>query len=312
MKKTSSEKNHFKKPIIAAAIIIGANIIAFQGFTQAAATAEYNKTNIIPTSYANSTSISFHTVENSLLEGYTKANYTVGTIELPYYKDQMPAEKDMTKEVAAELAAQYLWQMYGADLEGQTIKMGYNAPTDNTPRPMWIADVEMKDQAYNDGYRVHAYRVEIDSVTGELYNIYLNRALKEKVHAGPDWSLDESEYEAVAKKLAEKYNIVHSAVQSIHSTGQGSYFSTNTSSTYGDPTISFQIHGENGEVALMTISRYDKVLLGVMYNGQYKYDLIRIEELIQEMETKTKIKDDTRKEAATSTKRDVPTLMDEY
>lgn len=313
MKKTNSEEKHFKKSILAAAMIIGANIIAFQGFTQAAATTEYNKTNIIPTNYANSTSVSSQTVQNSLPEGYKKANYTVGTIDLPYYKNQTPAEKDMTKEAAAELVAQYLWQVYGADMEGQTIEMGYNAPTDNTPRPMWTADVEMKGQGYNDGYRVDRYVVNIDSVTGELYNIGLNRTLKEKVLAGPDWSLDKSEYEAAAKKLAEEHNIVNSTVQSIHSTGQGASFSTNTSSTYGDPTISFQVHGENGEVALMSISRYDKALLGVVYNGQYQYDLLRIEELIEEMETKTKVKAEARKEAATSTnKSEVPTLMGDY
>lgn len=274
MKKTNSQRKHFKKSILVAAMIIGANTMMFQGFTQAAAATEYNRTNIIPTSYANCTSVSSQTVQNSLPEGYKKANYTVGTIALPYYKNQTPTEKDMTKEAAAELAAQYLWQVYGANLEGQTIEMGYDAPTDNTPRPMWIANVEMKGQGYHDGYRVDGYGVWIDSVTGELYSIGLNRTLKEKVPAGPDRSLDEREYEAEAKKLAEKYNIVHSPVQSIHCTGQGASFPTNTIGTYGDPDISFEIRGENGEVALITISRYDKVLCGVMYNGQYKYDLL--------------------------------------
>ncbi|AOT69446.1 hypothetical protein [Geosporobacter ferrireducens] len=304
MKKPNSKERHFKKSVLAAAMIIGANIIAFQGFTQAASAAVYNKTNIIPTSYANSTSVSSQTVQNSLPEGYKKANYKVGTINLPYYKNQTPAEKDMTKEAAAELVAQYLWQVYGANLEGQTIEMGYDAPTENTPRPMWIAEVELKGQNYADGYRVDRYGVWIDSVTGELYNIGLNRTLKEKVPVGPDWSLNESEYEAAAKKLAEKYNIVNSTVQSIQFTGQGASFSTNISSTYGDPTISFQVHGENGEVALMTISRYDKVLLGVMYNGQYKYDLLKIEELVQEMEAKAKAD-----EATSADKSKVPTLM---
>jgi hypothetical protein len=104
----------------------------------------------------------------------------------------------------------------------------------------------------------------------------------------PDASLDESQYETAAKKLAEKYNIVHSGIESINCTGQGASFPTNDIGTYGDPNISFEIHGKNGEVALMTISRYDKVLGGIMYNGQYKYDLLRFEEMEKEAQTKDK------------------------
>lgn len=286
MKKANAGEKHFQKSIIAAAFIIGATIIAFQGFTQTAVEAEYNKTNIIPTSYPNSTNESSQKVQNSIPEGYNKANYTVGTINLPYYKNQTPVEKDMTKEVAAELVAQYLWQLYGADMEDQTIEMGYSAPTENIPRSMWIAEVDLKGQSFNNGYRVEGYVAWIDSVTGELYNIGLNRTLKEKVSVDPDWSLKENDYEETVKELAEKYNVVNSNIQSIQFTGQGAAFPTNKSATYGDPTISFQVHGENDEVALMTISRYDKKLLGVMYHGQYKYDLQRIEEMVQDTEQK--------------------------
>ncbi|MDU6265227.1 MAG: hypothetical protein E6600_12080 [Anaerocolumna aminovalerica] len=284
MKKT--EGKHFKKTFLAAAMLIGASTMIFQGFTQAAAMTENKKTNMVPTSYMNYTDYSSKTAQNNLPEGYKKANYTVGIIDLPYYKNQTPTEKDMSKEAAAELTAQYLWQVYGANLEGMTIEMGYNAPTDNTPRPMWTADVEMKDQGYIDGYRIDGYVVWIDSITGELYNIGLERTLKEKVPAAPDSSLNKKEYEAVAKELAEKYNIVHSPIQSIQCTGQGANFSTNTIGTYGDPVISFEVHGENGEVALMSISRYDKVLCGVVYNGQYKYDLLGIEKLEEEIREK--------------------------
>ncbi|ACL75283.1 hypothetical protein [Ruminiclostridium cellulolyticum] len=71
----------------------------------------------------------------------------------------------------------------------------------------------------------------------------------------------------------------------------------NAIGTYGDPEISFEIHGKNGEVALMTISRYDQVLKGVAYNGQYKYHLLRIEEMEKEAQTKAKA---DQKEAATA------------
>ncbi len=188
----------------------------------------------------------------------------------------------MTKELAAELTAQYLWQVYGANMEDQTIEMGYDVATENTPRPMWTAYVKMKGQDQHDGYRVNIYSVWLDSVTGDLLSIGMDRTLEAKVKAGPDDSLDESKYEAVAKKLAEKYNIVHSDIESINCTGQGASFPTNAIGTYGDPDISFEIHGNNGEVALMSISRYDEVLKGIMYNGQYKYDLLRFKEMEKE------------------------------
>ncbi len=297
MKENRSEGKHFKKTIIAAAMIIGASTMIFQGFTQVVAAAEYNKMNTIPTSYANSADVSSKT---ALPEGYKKANYTVGDSDLPYYENKTPSEKDLTKEAAAELVAQHLWQVYGADLEGQTIKMGYDTATDNTPRPMWIADVEMKNQDYHDGYRAEGYSVWLDSVTGDLLSIGMNRTLKEKVKAGPDASLDESKYEAVAKKLAEKYNIVHGDIESMNCTGQGASFSTNVIGTYGDPDISFEIHGKNGEVALLSISRYDEVLKGIMYNGQYKYDLLRIKKLEEEMEKETQAKAKADQKAATA------------
>lgn len=285
MKENRSEGKYLKNTILAAAVIIGASTMMFQGFTQAVAASVYNQTNTIPTSYVNRTDVSSKTV---LPEGYKKANYTVQMSDLPYYAEKVPTEKDMTKEAAAELTAQYLWQVYGADMEDQVIEMGYNTATENTPRPMWTADIAMKGEGYHDGYRVDRYSVWLDSVTGDLLSLGMGRSLEAKVNPGPDASLDKSKYEAAAKKLAEKYNIVHSDIESMNCTGQGASFPTNVIGAYGDPEISFEIHGKNGEVALMSISRYDEVLKGIMYNGQYKYDLLRIRAMEKEAQDKAK------------------------
>lgn len=304
--KANSPKGKCVKTVFAAALLIGASTLIFQGFTQAAAAAEYNKTNTVPTSYVNSADVSSKTVPP---EGYQKAGYTVKPSGLPYYADKTPAEKDMTQEAAAELAAQYLWQVYGADLEGQTIEMGYDTAADSTPRPIWVADVEMKGQGYRDGYRVDSYYVRTDAVTGELLDIGMSRTLKEKVKAGPDWSLDKNHpagYEEAAKKLAEKYHIVHSGIESIHCTGQGASFPKDTAvGTYGDPDISFEVHGENGEAALLTISRYDGVLEGVAYDGEYKYDLLRQKELEKEAQTEA----EAEKKAAAVSGNQAPSLQ---
>jgi hypothetical protein len=70
MKTNRSESKHVKKPVLAAAMIIGASTMMFQGFTQVAASAEFNKTNTIPTSYVSYMDQSSGTAKNSLPEGY--------------------------------------------------------------------------------------------------------------------------------------------------------------------------------------------------------------------------------------------------
>lgn len=303
MKTSKRNGNALKKTMLAAALIIGTSTMVFQGMTQAAAATVCNKTDSIPTRYANNLNLA---AQLTVPEGYTKANYTVDSIDLPYYANKVPTKKDLTKKEAAELAAQYLWQIYGVNLEGQTIEMGYDTVTENTPRPTWTADVNMKNQTFHNGYRADGYEVEIDSVTGEMLGIDMNRTLQAKVKAGPDYSIDESKYEAAAKKIAEKYNIVHSDIQSMSCTGQGASFSSNAVGTYGDPDISFEVQGKNGEVALMTISRYDQVLAGIMFNGQYQYDKERAANLkekiaiAEQQKSSSKVSSDSTKSSALS------------
>ncbi len=252
-------RGSFAKTILAAAAVIGAGTLLFQGFVQATMAAEFKKTNTIPTSYANAPAGSSQVPKNSLPNGYKKANYTVGAIDLEYYRNSTPTGKDMSKEEAAEIGAQALWEMFQLNLEGQKIEIGYQKATENLPRSSWYADVLI------DGRR--SYTFSVDSVTGELFTIARERTLKDKVSVAFDSALDKNpqEYAALAKKLAEKYNVVHSAVKSVEYNGQG--YSNN------DPTISLDITGENGEMALMTFSRYDKALLGISYNTEYRYAL---------------------------------------
>ncbi len=281
MKMKEKKGKNLRRTVMTATLIIGVSTLMFQGLTQVAVAGTYDKKVTIPTSYV---SFAEDITQEKLPEGYTKADYKVGAIDLEYYKNNVPTEKDLTKEDAAERAARYIWQIYGADLEGQTIEMGYSTNTDVNPHATWDAEVFMKDQDYHDGYSVTLYEVIIDSVTGELFSIGINRRLEEKVNAGPDYSIDESEtgeFALVAKEFVEKYDIVHGDIESITCTGQGASFSTNEIGTYGDPTLSYEIHGTNGEVAFLSISRYDKMLLNITFNGQAQYDLIRIEEFIE-------------------------------
>ncbi|MCM3041508.1 hypothetical protein M3201_17580 [Paenibacillus motobuensis] len=260
MKENRLGKIGFKKTILTAAAVIGAGTLLFQGLTQAATAAEFKKTNSIPTSYTNyTTGSSTAVVKNSMPEGYKKANYTLKEIDLEYYHNQTPTSKDMKKEEAAEIGAQALWKMFNLNLEGQVIEMGYSQATESLARSSWYADVLINGK--------FSYCFSVDSVTGELFTIARERILNEKVSVAFDAVLAKNpeEYVALAKKLAEKYNVVHSSVKSVEYNGQG--YSNN------DPTISFDITGENGEIALMTFSRYDKELLGISYNTEYKSSL---------------------------------------
>lgn len=270
MKSIILERKSLKKTVLAAALVIGANTLLFQGFALAAATVELNKTNTIPTSYASYATASTQSTSNSVPEGYKKADYKVGKIDLEYYLGQTPTDKDMTGEEAAEYSAQALWEIYGLDLEGQKILMGYSQATENLPRSNWNADV------YIDG--VLKYGVCVDSVTGELFTIGQIRTLKKKVSVAFDKELDKNpqEYVELAKSTAEKFDVVHSAVKSVEYNGQG--YANN------DPSISIDVKGENGEVALMDFSRYDKALLGIIYNTEYKAALERAQKYEKEMQ----------------------------
>lgn len=273
MKTNRSKGKHVKKSVLAAAMIIGASTMMFQEFTQVAAAAEYNKTNTVPTSYVSYMNQSSSTAKNSLPEGYKKANYTVRNIDLEYYRNQTPTSKDMAKKDAAEIGAQALWSVYGISLEGQVIEMGYQPATTDLPRSSWHGDVLIDGKL--------GYGFDVDSVTGDLFAVTRSRTLDKNVSVAYDAALAKNpqEYAALAKKTAEKLNVVHGAVASVEYNCQG----------YGnnDPDITFNIKGENGEVASMTFSRYDKALLAVSYNAKYKYTVEYMKQLEQKAQEKS-------------------------
>ena len=215
MKANRLEGNGLKKTILTAVAAIGTSAILFQGVTLAVTEAEFKKTTTIPTSYANYTASLPQAASNSLPEGYTKANYTVGAINDEWYRNQMPTSKDMTKEDAAEIGAQALWEIFDLNLEGQVIEMGYQQASESYSRSIWTAEVLINDEK--------SYYFTMDSVTGELITIGRIIPLDEKVHPAVDVAIDKNpqEYVALAKKLAEKYNVVHSKVKSVEYIGQG-------------------------------------------------------------------------------------------
>ena len=176
-----------------------------------------------------------------------------------YYRNQTPTSKDMNKEDAAEIGAQVLWEGFDVNLEGQVIEMGYQQATDSFPRSTWYAEVMINGK--------RSYYFSVDSVTGELFNLGRAGRNCRGCSVAFDAALDKNpqEFVSLAKELVEKYNLINGAVKSVKYNGQG--YSNN------DPTVSIDITGENGEIALLTFSRYDKELLGIVYNAPYKPSL---------------------------------------
>lgn len=269
MKTNSSRGKRIRSTVFAAALLIGASTVAFQGLTQMVMAAEYDKTDTIPTAYVSYANHSSGTAaQSSVPEGYKKANYTVKDIDLEYYMNQTPAGKDMSKGDAAEIGAQALWSVYGLNLEGQAVEMGYQPATDHFPRSSWYADVLMNGE--------RSYYFEVDSVTGELFAVGHSRTLDKNVSVAYDAALAKNpqEYAALARETAEKLNVVHSSVTAADYNCQG--YSDN------DPDITFVVKGENGELASMTFSRYDKALLGISYHAEYKYTVEYMKQLEQQ------------------------------
>lgn len=254
-------KKSVKKTILTVTAVIGTSTLLFMGILQAIIAAEYKKTNTIPTNYVGYIRDSMKTVQNSMPQGYKKANYTVGAIEAEYYRNQTPTSKDMNKEDAAEIGAQVLWGAFDASLEGQVIEMGYQQATDSLPRSTWYAKVMIDGKS--------SYYFSVDSVTGELFSLGRGDGapIDENVPAEYDEALDKNpqEFVSLAKELAEKYNVINGEVKSVKYNGQG--YSNN------EPTIFIDITGENGVIALLTFSRYGKELISIVYSGSYKPSL---------------------------------------
>lgn len=274
MKFSKHELKSFKNAVLSAAIVIGVSTLAFQGITHVTAEAEYNKKKMVPTSYTNVENQYSVTLQNLDLKGYKRANYTVETMDLEFYKKQTPTNSDITKEEAAEIGAQALWSIFGVNLEGQVIEMGYTPANENYPRSIWTGYINLNNE--------HIYGFTLDSLTGELFSVGKERTLKENVSVDFNIALDQNpeEFKEHAKKIAEELNVVQGPVSSVEYHGQG--YSNN------DPTIQLEVKGENGMFAFMSFSRYDKALLTISFDTDYRYTLEqieKIEKMIQSIES---------------------------
>lgn len=280
------EKNKIKakktlKTVLVAVLIIGVCVLAFQTITKLLTENELRKEKEVPTAYANFTAgklnfeeediINGNSEANNLIEiatlvqkdipdGYTKANYTIGKIDYEFCKDEKETSAEISKETAAEIVARELYKLFGANLEGKEIKMGYVPAQESFPRAKWQGEIDMSDDL--------EYWFTIDSMTGEIFHIGTLRVPDEQLPFEYDPELPEKcqEYYDLVENTAEKYDIVHGEVESVEYYGQSGTGLRDGANS--EVTVTFDVTGTNGEIAQMTFSRYDKALLDVSYNTQ--------------------------------------------
>lgn len=270
MNRNTENKKESGKTILEAFAVITAVTLLFSVLTESVLAKEIKKVEVVPTSY-NVTPIS--TKENSIPDGYTKANYTVVADPLVNNK---PTSKDMTMEEAAEIGAQRLWEIWGVDLDGATIYMSYEPVREDSPRATWSGDVRFGPRTPG----TDGYYVTIDAVTGEAFIASKSRTISENVSLGLDATLGKNpeEYEKLAWDLAEKLNFVDGKVASSEYNSQG--YSGN------DPDITIYVTGVNGGTAVLTFSRYDKEFTGLIYPKCFAINEIATEKMLEELEQK--------------------------
>ena len=250
MDHTHTRKKGFGKAALAALAMIATSVLLFGYFSQSVLAADLGRSQTIPTSYAAAPA------ELTPPTGYQKADYTI-TAD-PLCPDQAGSQA-LTMEQAAELGAQMLWEVYGADLSGATIYMGYSSGTETFPRAFWSGDVRFGSSRTPQD---PGFTFSLDAVTGERFSACQSRVLDVELDLGLDAALAENpqEYLELARQLALEKNLVHGQVDAVSYNCQG--YAGN------DPDITFDVVGTNGEKALVTLSRYDRQLTAVGYDAE--------------------------------------------
>lgn len=249
MNNTNIRKKGLGKAAVAALAMIATSALLFGYFSQSVLAADLGKPQAVSTSYAAP-------APATLPAGYEKADYTVLSDPLC---TEAPDAQALTAEQAAELGAQALWQLYGAELDGATIYMGYSSGTETFPRAFWSGDVRFGAGRTPENA---GYDFMLDAVTGERLVACWAHQLEVDVPLGLDAALAENpqEYLDLAARIAAEKNIVHGQVRTVTYNSQG--YCGN------DPSLTVNVLGENGETAMLTFSRYDQQLTGVGYDAE--------------------------------------------
>ncbi len=236
--------------------IIGTGCILFNAAAESVIVAKADQVYTVSTSYqVPAASAAALSAPKTNEENNEAVNYQVLVDSLG---SETPTEKDLTMEEAAAASAQYLKDIFGLDLEGAYVYMSYSQGTVTFPRAFWTASVSFEEIRTPESTRWGCF---IDAVTGELFTASHSRHLDANPSLAYDAELakDDNGYAQLAKQIAEKCNLLSSPIARVEYGCQGY--------TGNDPDIAMNVLGENGEIAVISFSRYDQTLLGILTNS---------------------------------------------
>ncbi len=137
----------------AAICIVGGMFIGINSYVQASSG---NGPKEVPTYYEDITP------QKEVAPDYVKPEFTIVENEFLHCNNA----NALSPQEAAEIGAQYLWDLFQADLNGKVIQMSY-AEDPSRAIPYWHADVYDNESQINDYlYRPH-YRFSVEAVSGE-------------------------------------------------------------------------------------------------------------------------------------------------
>lgn len=251
--------------------IIGTGCILFNAAAESVIVAKAGQV------YTVSTSYQVPAAPAAVLPEPKTNGESVGAINYHLSMDSLnketPTEKDLTMEEAAATGAQYLKDIFGLDLEGAYVYMYYSSGTETFPRAFWSADVLFEEAQTPESTR---WTFFIDAVTGELFNIGHSRHLdaSPSLAYNPALEKDFGIYEELAKQITENCNLLSGPIDRVEYNGQG--YSGN------DPDITMNAIGENGEIVIISFSRYDQALLGIITNSSHKISEDALDDLMKD------------------------------
>lgn len=248
MKDRETNKSYRKVAAVAAALLVsGAGAGVFGMAASAAAAAQLGSVQKVPTSYP-----AVEASAQKAPKGETSLRYHVMESGL---NREMPTGAVLPMEEAAAVGMKYLEDIFGFEKDGANVYMSYDSGTITFPRAFWSGSVRFgKEEPTDDD----TWSFFIDAVTGELFNLGCTETLKADVPLGYDASLEKNYevYAKLAKEVAERCKLVDGKVENVAYGSQG----------YGgnNPDITMEVYGENGQMALLSFSRYNQRLLGIL------------------------------------------------
>lgn len=202
MKKSDAIKN-MSKIVVAGAAAIALCSVAFTGLNDKVLASELSKQESVVTIY----SIKTNAIKAS--EDYVKENYEVIINKSSSSKDK----STLSAEAAAELGAEYIWNMYKVGLKDKVVVMSYNV-SPITSETRWIGDVykeyNQKDKSANIDQPDYSFM--INAITGERSSIQMKYSADENAEPKPfnekkadaKYKKNSDEYKKLAKKFTEE------------------------------------------------------------------------------------------------------------